>query len=53
MALGLAVVLNITLTHFFGMAGTVATVMIGSCAYYAISSLYVRKNPSLNGSVTS
>lgn len=53
MALGLAVAFNLTLTHFFGMAGAVATVMIGSFAYYAISSLYVRNNHSINGATTS
>ena len=50
-ALGLAVVMNVMLTHFFGIPGTVATLVLGAAAYFIASSLSIRKNPSLNGLV--
>lgn len=50
-AMGIAVVTNLVLTHLFGIAGTVATVVLGAAAYLIASSFSIRKNPSLNGLV--
>ena len=50
-ALGFAVVMNLVLTHLFGIVGTVATLVIGAAAYFIASSISTRKNPSLNGLV--
>ena len=51
-ALTFAVVMNLTLTHLFGIAGTVITLVLGAAAYFIASSISIRKNPSLNGLVT-
>lgn len=47
-ALALAVGFNIVLTHLYGMDGTVATLVIGSAAYYLISRARTRRNALLN-----
>ena len=48
-SLVLAIALNIALTSVFGIKGTVATLLLGSTAYFLMSSFYIRRRPSLNG----
>ncbi len=53
LAVGLAIVVNLALTKLFGIAGTVATLVIGSAAYFIVSSIYTRRSPLLNVRETS
>ena len=51
-ALILAVACNVLLTHLFGIAGTVSTLVLGSAAYVLMSSFYTHRNAALNVRVT-
>ena len=47
-AVGLSMITNLLLTNFFGITGTVATLVIGSAAYFISSSICTRRSPLLN-----
>jgi hypothetical protein len=47
-ALALAVACNILLTHWYGIAGTVCTLVLGSAAYLLMSSVYTQRNAALH-----
>ena len=53
LAVGVAIAANLALTRLFGIAGTVATLAIGSTAYLVVSSIYTRRSPLLNVCETS
>ena len=48
-SLVLAIALNIALTSVFGIAGTVATLVLGSTAYFLMSGFCICRRPSFNG----
>lgn len=52
-AVSLAIVVNFVLTKHFGIAGTVATLVLGSTAYLIASGFYTRRSPPLNTRETS